>query len=196
LGTADLSLYEMVGAYGTYANKGVYTQPLFVSRIEDKNGNLLATFTPKRNEAINEKTAFLMLEMLQGVVKRGTAVRLWSENYPYQINAEIAAKTGTTQNQSDGWFMGITPNLVAGVWTGAEDRATHFDGISLGQGANMALPIWALFMNKVYEDGTLGITKEDRFEKPADYAGESDCIDISDTSESESNSHVIDDEIY
>lgn len=196
LGTADLSLYEMVGAYGTYANKGVYTQPMFVSRIEDKNGNFLASFTPKRNEAINERTAFLMLEMLQGVVKKGTAVRLWADSYPYKIHAEIAAKTGTTQNQSDGWFMGITPNLVAGVWTGAEDRSTHFDGISLGQGANMALPIWALFMNKVYEDGTLGITKEDKFEKPADYAGESDCIDISDSSDSESNSHVIDDEIY
>ena len=182
LGVADLSLYEMVGAYSTYANKGVYTQPIFVTRIEDKNGNILSTFSPKKNEAIHEKTAYSMLNMLEGVYKKGTAVRLWSENYPYQINAQVGAKTGTTQNQSDGWFMGITPNLVSGVWTGAEDRSIHFDGISLGQGANMALPIWALFMNKVYEDSTLGVYKSDRFEKPIDYIEPDDCIDISDIS--------------
>lgn len=176
LGVADLTLYEMVGAYSSYANKGVYTQPIFVTRIEDKNGNLLATFTPKMNEAISEKTAYLMIDMLKGVANKGTAVRL--RNDTYQIFSEVAAKTGTTQNQSDGWFIGITPNLVSGVWTGAEDRATHFDGLSLGQGANMALPIWAIFMNKVYNDGTLGVTREDVFEKPADFIDLPDCADI------------------
>ncbi len=183
LGTADLTLYEMVGAYSTFANKGVYTQPIFVTRIEDKNGNLLATFLPTKNEALNEKTAYLMIEMLKGVVNKGTAIRLRGEYY--NIHAEIAAKTGTTQNQSDGWFMGITPNLVAGVWTGAEDRAAHFDGINLGQGANMALPIWGIFMNKVYKDGTLGVTQDDLFEKPADYAGDFDCVDVQDGTDSD-----------
>ncbi|HAZ03091.1 MAG TPA: penicillin-binding protein [Marinilabiliales bacterium] len=189
LGVADLSLYEMVGAYSSFANKGVYTQPVFVTRIEDKNGNLLATFTPRKNEAINEKTAYLMIDMLKGVANKGTAVRL--RNDTYQIYSEVAAKTGTTQNQSDGWFIGITPNLVSGVWTGAEDRATHFDGLSLGQGANMALPVWAIFMNKVYNDGTLGITREDTFEKPADYVETPECVDILGEDESgESNEEI------
>ncbi len=190
LGTADLSLYEMVGAYGTYANKGVYTQPIFVSRIEDKNGNILATFTPRKKEAIDEKTAYLMVEMLEGVYQNGTAVRLWSDNYPYKIHAQIAAKTGTTQNQSDGWFMGVVPNLVTGVWTGAEDRSIHFDGLHLGQGANMALPVWALYMNKVYNDSTLHIYKSDKFEKPADFVEPDDCIDVSDISTKNSDSGI------
>lgn len=179
LGVADLSLYEMVGAYATYANKGVYTEPIFVTRIEDKNGNILAQFSPSRKEAISEKTAFLMLELLQGVYQKGTAVRLWSKHYPYQINAEIAAKTGTTQNQSDGWFMGVVPKLVTGVWTGAEDRATHFDGIALGQGANTALPIWGIYMNKIYNDSTLNIYKNDIFERPENFNETFDCIDLS-----------------
>lgn len=179
LGVADLSLFEMVGAYATYANKGVYTKPIFVTRIEDKNGNILAQFSPSRKEAISEKTAFLMLQMLQGVYQKGTAVRLWSQHYPYQINAEIAAKTGTTQNQSDGWFIGIVPKLVTGVWTGAEDRATHFDGIALGQGANMALPIWGIYMNKIYNDSTLNIYKSDVFERPENFNETFDCIDLS-----------------
>ncbi len=179
LGVADLSLCEMVGAYSTFANKGVYTQPIFVTRIEDKNGNLLASFQPTKKEAISEKTAFLMLELLKGVYRQGTAVRLRSENHPYKIHAEIAAKTGTTQNQSDGWFMGVTPNLVTGVWTGAEDRATHFDGIYYGQGANMALPIWGLYMNKVYNDSTLNIYKSDKFERPSGFNKVFNCIDLS-----------------
>lgn len=185
LGVADLTLYEMVGAYSTYANKGVYIKPAFVTRIEDKNGNILATFQPVKREAISERTAYLMLELLKGVYQRGTAVRLWADSYPYKIHANIAAKTGTTQNQSDGWFIGITPNLVGGVWTGAEDRATHFDGLRQGQGANMALPVWALFMNKVYEDQTLGITKQDNFEAPADFNETFDCVDIADPQSSE-----------
>jgi len=178
LGVADLTLYEMTGAYSTFANKGVYVQPIFVTRIEDKNGNVLANFQPIRKEAISEKTAHLMINLLQGVYKNGSALRLWTENYPYQIDANIAAKTGTTQNQSDGWFMGITPNLVTGVWTGAEDRATHFDGIHLGQGANMALPIWAHYMIKIYNDSTLNIYKSDDFEKPAGFNEVFDCIDL------------------
>jgi penicillin-binding protein 1A len=188
LGTADLTLYEMVGAYSTFANKGVYTQPIFVTRIEDKNGNVLATFTPNKNEAINEKTAYLMIEMLKGVANRGTATRL--RNDTYKIYSEIAAKTGTTQNQSDGWFMGITPNLVAGVWTGAEERSIHFDGITLGQGANMALPIWGLFMNKVYNNGELGITRADKFIKPDGFNVNFDCVDISSISGNNSDSEI------
>lgn len=193
LGVADITLEEMVGAYGTYANKGVYVKPWYVNRIEDKNGNVLATFSPKRSEAISENTAALMLNMLQGVYKHGTAVRLWSDNYPYKIHANIAAKTGTTQNQSDGWFMGITPKLVTGVWTGAEDRATHFDGIYLGQGANMALPIWALYMNKIYADSSLNIAKEDDFEMPENFQ-EYDCVDITDGNEEDDSGNYYFDE--
>lgn len=196
LGTADLTLYEMVGAYGTFANKGVYTQPIFVTKIEDKNGNVLAEFLPKKKEAINEETAYLMLSMLEGVYRRGTATRLWTDSYPYQIDAQIGAKTGTTQNQSDGWFMGVTPNLVSGVWTGAEDRDIHFDGIFLGQGANMALPIWGLYMNKIYNDSTLGIYKSDKFEVPADFNLKFDCDDIMDPSESNEGTDFVDPELF
>ena len=119
-----------------------------------------------------------MLTLLEEVANRGTATRL--RNDTYRIYSQVAAKTGTTQNQSDGWFMGITPNLVAGVWTGAEDRSTHFDGLSLGQGANMALPIWALFMNKVYQDSTLGILPSDKFEEPLGFNPKFDCKDVVD----------------
>ncbi len=197
LGVADLSLYEMVGAYSTYANKGVYTQPIFVTRIEDKNGNVLASFQPQRNEAISENTAYLMLELLQGVVERGTGVRLHSEHYPYQIHANIGGKTGTTQNQSDGWFMGVTPNLVTGVWTGAEDRATHFDGISLGQGANMALPIWAWYMKDVYADEELNIKESDTFEAPEVGNFDFDCLDIADhTNGSSDGEENVEEELF
>jgi penicillin-binding protein 1A len=173
LGTPDISLYEMVGAYSTFANKGVFIKPIFVTRIEDKNGNVLATFTPQKTEAISERTAYLMLELLRGVVQRGTSIRLLTK---YELYNEIAAKTGTTNNHSDGWFMGITPNLVSGVWVGGEERSIHFQTITLGQGANMALPIWALFMQKVYADSELGISTEDVFEKPIqDLTIEIDC---------------------
>lgn len=194
LGVADLTLAEMVGAYTTYANKGVYADPVFVTRIEDKNGNILASFQTVKREAISENTAALMLELLQGVVRRGTSVRLWSDNYPYKIKAQIAAKTGTTQNQSDGWFIGITPKLVTGVWTGAEDRATHFDGITLGQGANMALPIWAIFMNKVYQDNDLNISESDIFELPYGFNAEFNCIDIADPNSNDNNKTNYDEE--
>jgi len=180
LGTPDITLYEMVGAYSTFANKGVFIKPIFVTRIEDKNGNVLATFTPQKTEAISERTAYLMLELLKGVVQRGTSIRLMTT---YEMYNEIAAKTGTTDNQSDGWFMGITPNLVSGVWVGGEERSIHFETITLGQGANMALPIWALFMQKVYDDQELGISQDDTFDKPIqDLTIEIDC-DHDDTEE-------------
>ena len=159
LGTFDLSVYEMVGAYSTFSNKGVWVEPIFVTKIEDKNGVLLEKFIPESNEAMSEKTADVMVRLLQGVVdgvysptankKSGTGVRL---RFKYGFTNEIGGKTGTTQNHSDGWFMGITPNLVTGVWTGCEDRSVHFRDITTGQGANMALPIFAEYMQRVYAD--------------------------------------------
>jgi len=158
LGSCDLSLYEMTGAMSVFANKGVYIEPTFITRIEDKNGNLLQSFIPKKQEAISEETAYLMIQLMRGVVEVGTGVRL---RYKYGFENPIAGKTGTSQNQSDGWFMGITPDLVTGIWVGCEDRAAHFRTIQLGQGANMALPIWALYMQKVYADPSLHITMRD-----------------------------------
>lgn len=169
LGTFDLSVYEMVGAYSTFSNKGVWTEPLIVSRIEDKNGVVLQEFTPKTTEAMSAQTADLMVRMLQGVVdgvenpedgkKKGTGVRL---RFRYQFENEIGGKTGTTQNNSDGWFMGITPNLVTGVWSGNEDRSVRFRTTYYGQGANMALPVWAEYMQRVYADTLeLGIYPEE-----------------------------------
>lgn len=162
LGSADLKLSEMVGAMNTFASKGVYVEPIFITRIEDKNGNTIAHFSPKRNEAMNEHTAFLMLELMKGVIKHGTGRRL---GWKYGFNHPIAGKTGTTNNQSDGWFMGIVPELTTGVWVGCEDRSAHFRSLTLGQGANMSLPIWALYMQKIYADPSLNFKKGD-FEKP------------------------------
>lgn len=162
LGSADLSLYEMTGAFNTFSNHGVYVEPIFITRIEDKHGNIVERFIPEKEEAMSEQTAYLMIELLKGVVQYGTGIRL---RYTYGFQNPIAGKTGTTNNQSDGWFMGITPDLTTGVWVGAEDRAAHFRTITLGQGANMALPIWALYMQKIYADESLGISQGD-FEKP------------------------------
>ncbi len=162
LGTPDISLYEMVGAMATFANKGVHLKPIFITRIEDKNGNVLERFAPESNEAMSEETAYLMLSLMKGVVESGTGTRL---RYTYGLTNPIAGKTGTTQNQSDGWFMGITPKLVTGVWVGAEDRSVHFRTITEGQGANMALPIWALFMKDVYANKNIGLYMGD-FEAP------------------------------
>jgi len=163
LGTADLSVYEMTGAYSAFANKGVYVEPIFITRIEDKNGNVLQTFSPKTEEAVSEETAYLMIMLMKGVVEAGTGVSI---RYTYKLTNPIAGKTGTTQNQSDGWFMGVTPYLVTGVWVGCEDRSIHFRSIAQGQGAHMALPIWAKYMQKVYADKSLAVKKDD-FEKPA-----------------------------
>jgi penicillin-binding protein 1A len=172
-GTSDVTLYEMVGAYSTYANKGVYIEPVFVTRIEDKNGNVLSTFQPKQSEAISEKAAYLMMDLLRGVVDAGTAT--YRIRRVYEIEAQMGGKTGTTQNHSDGWYMGLTPKLVGGVWVGGDDRSIHFDQMSLGQGANMALPIYGIFMQKVYADSSLGILPSDVFEKPPDFNLVLDC---------------------
>jgi penicillin-binding protein 1A len=162
LGTCDVSLYEMVGAYCTFANKGVWTEPTYYTRIEDKNGNVLQEFVPRKVEAMSEETAYLMLDLMKGVAKFGTGARLYGQ---YKFTTPIAGKTGTTQNQSDGWFMGITPELVSGSWVGCEDRVVHFRTLELGQGARTAMPIWALYMQKVFADSTLKVSKGD-FERP------------------------------
>jgi penicillin-binding protein 1A len=172
LGTPDISVYEMVGAYGTFANKGVWTEPIFITRIEDKNGVVLQEFVPRKVEALSEETAYVTLNLLKGVVEIGTGMRL---RFRYGLSNPIAGKTGTTQNQSDGWFMGVTPELVSGVWVGCEDRSIHFRTTNLGQGANTALPIWALYMKKVYADETLKISTGD-FEPPLEKLSiELDC---------------------
>lgn len=175
LGTPDISLFEMVGAYGTYANKGVYTRPFFVTRIEDKHGNVISTFQPARHDAIDEQTAYLMINLLQGVVDNGTGIRLRFNEVYGRIEGPIAGKTGTTQNHSDGWFMGVTPQLAAGAWTGGELRSIHFDNIRLGQGSNMALPIWGRFMKKVYADQTLEYKPDHEFEKPENFMINLNC---------------------
>ncbi len=156
----------------TFANRGVYIKPIFVTKIEDKNGNVLERFAPEKKEAMDVITAYKMIELMKGVVESGTSIRL---RYKYGFRNPVAGKTGTTQNQSDGWFMGIVPDLTTGIWVGAEDRSVHFRTITLGQGANMALPIWALYMKKVYADPSLGIGKGD-FKKPLkDISIEFDC---------------------
>lgn len=162
LGTPDISLYEMTGAMSTYANTGIFIQPLFITRIEDKHGNVVAQFVPHQNEAISEETAYLMIGLMKGVVESGTGARLRGT---YGLTNPIAGKTGTTQSNSDGWFMGLTPDLVTGVWVGGDDRSIRFRSTALGQGANMALPIWALYMKKVFADNSLQISKGD-FDKP------------------------------
>ena len=168
VGPADISLWEMVAAYNTFPSKGVYIAPLFVTRIEDSQGNVISEFTTRKREAIGESTAYLMVNLMQGVVQGGTASRL---RYRYNLMGDIAGKTGTTNDNSDGWFIGYTPTIVAGVWTGGEDRQVHFQSTSLGQGANMSLPTWGLFMQKVLADGTLGVTAADKFTAPAGVDG-------------------------
>ena len=178
LGTPDLSVYEMVAAYSTFANQGVYTKPVMVTHIEDKNGTILFQHSPKTKDVLSEEVAYVTVKLMEGVTQFGSGQRLrhsaakdqivYKEivtGYPYEFTNPIAGKTGTTQNQSDGWFMGIVPNLVTGVWVGGEDRSIHFEKIAYGQGATMALPIWGQFMKEVYLKPELGISKED-FIKP------------------------------
>ena len=172
VGPADISVMEMVSAYNTYPSRGVYVNPMFVTRIEDNAGNVLANFAPRKREAISESTAYLMVNLMQGVVNEGTSVRLRSRYVP---QGALAGKTGTTNDQSDGWFIGYTPNLTAGVWVGAEDRQVHFETLAMGQGANMALPIWGIFMKKVFEDGTLGVKTTDQFIAPSGWSLSLDC---------------------
>ena len=172
VGSADISVYDMVAAYNTFPSRGVYVSPIFVTRIEDNNGNVIGEFTNPKREAVSDYTAYLMANLMQGVVNSGTGVRLRAK---YALKGEIAGKTGTTNDQSDGWFIGYTPSLTAGVWVGAEDRQVHFESLSLGGGSNMALPIWGLFMQKVLADGTLGVYETDRFVAPPGVSLNLDC---------------------
>jgi penicillin-binding protein 1A len=163
LGTPDISVFEMVGANSTFANKGTYIQPTFITRIEDKNGKVLEEFIPKSDEVFSEEKAYVMVQLMQGVVQYGTGTALRGPKY--KLNNQIAGKTGTTQHNADGWFMGLTPDLVAGAWVGGEDRSIHFNSIADGQGATMALPIWGSFFRKVYNDKKLKVGKGD-FPRP------------------------------
>ncbi|MBL6592028.1 MAG: transglycosylase domain-containing protein [Flavobacteriaceae bacterium] len=206
LGTPDLSVYEMVGAYGAFANKGIYVKPIMVTKIEDKNGTIIYQSKPETRDVLSEESSYVTLKLLEGVTKFGSGARLRHNipedernyvynnvvtGYPYKFQNAIAGKTGTTQNQSDGWFIGMVPNLVTGVWVGGEDRSVHFKDIAFGQGATMSLPIWGLFMNKCYEDEELSISKED-FDEPESLSIELDCSKIL-PDESESDESDIND---
>jgi len=183
LGSVELSLMEMTSAYATFANKGLRVEPNMLLRIEDKNGAVLADFVPKTKEVLSEESSYVILELLKGVTTAGSGARLRTSEhtykdlitgFPYEFTNPIAGKTGTTQNHTDGWFIGVVPNLATGVWTGGEDRAVHFKNIAQGQGATMSLPTWALFMKKIYADPTLNVSQED-FEKPAYIGVNTNC---------------------
>ncbi|MBT8179108.1 MAG: penicillin-binding protein [Eudoraea sp.] len=193
LGTPDFNVYEMVGAYGTFANQGVYVKPVMVTRIEDKNGTVLYEYTPETKDVLSKEVAYTMIKLMEGVTEGGSGTRLRHTSqaeetvykeiitgYPYEFQNPIAGKTGTTQNQSDGWFMGMVPNLVTGVWVGGEDRSTHFKSIVYGQGASMALPIWALYMKQNYANEELGISQEE-FEAPEEMTIITDCAKVRDS---------------
>ncbi|MDR3127447.1 MAG: transglycosylase domain-containing protein [Tannerellaceae bacterium] len=168
LGTPDVSVGEMVSGYTVFAGRGLRTSPVYVTRIEDGNGNVITSFRTQKSEVLSEEATYKMLHMLRGVIDHGTGIRL---RFRYNIKAEMGGKTGTTQNHSDGWFMGVTPNLVSGCWVGGEDRSIHFDGLAMGQGANMALPIYGLFIQKVYADSTLtNYNETDTFDIPLEYS--------------------------
>ena len=166
LGPCEVSVAEMVSAYTTFANNGIRVSPMFVTRIEDNEGNVISTFQPRMNEVISSTSAYKMLVELMAVVDEGTAGRL---RYKFDMKGEIGGKTGTTNNNSDAWFMGFTPQLVTGVWVGGEDRDIHFDSTQMGQGATMALPIWAYYMKKVYRDTRLPYRPDATFDVPADF---------------------------
>ncbi|MCH2489952.1 MAG: transglycosylase domain-containing protein [Flavobacteriales bacterium] len=187
LGTPDVSLYEMVGAYSVFANEGVYVKPTLISRIEDKNGTVLYQSVPETKDVISDESAYVTVSLMEGVTQSGSGARLrgtWATTnkfynevvtgYPYDFKNPIAGKTGTTQNNSDGWFMGMVPNLVTGVWVGGDDRATHFASTRYGQGATMALPIWAIYMKKCYEDEALNISTGS-FNRPSNLSIQTDC---------------------
>ena len=192
LGTPDLSVYEMVGAYGAFANKGIYVEPIMVTKIEDKNGTIIYQSKPNTKDVISEESSYVTLKLLEGVTKFGSGARLRHNiaeeernyvynnvvtGYPYEFENDIAGKTGTTQNQSDGWFIGMVPNLVTGIWVGGEDRSIHFKEIAFGQGATMSLPIWALYMNKCYSDEEINVSKES-FQEPEVLNIELDCSKV------------------
>lgn len=176
LGSAELTVYEMVGAMSTFANGGIYIKPELIVRIEDKTGRIIKDYRPESREVVNEYVAYTMIDLMKGVTDRGTGK--WVRTR-YGINAEVASKTGTTNDNSDGWFIGITPNLVTGVWVGCEDRFAHFRSTALGQGAATSLPIWSYYMQDVYKNGkTFGVTADDKFEKPDDIDEKWDCSSL------------------
>ncbi len=191
LGVSEMNVYEMVGAYGAFANQGVYVKPVLVTRIEDKNGTVLYEYTPVTKDVLSKDVAYAMVDLMKGVTQGGSGTRLrtsgvnkWKKEYdeiitgyPYGFKNPIAGKTGTTQNNSDGWFMGMVPNLVTGVWVGGEDRATHFKSVTYGQGASMALPIWGLYMKKNYANKEIGVSDK-AFPKPKDMSINTDCKKI------------------
>lgn len=187
LGTPDVSVYEMVGAYSTFANEGVYVEPILIQRIEDKNGTVLYQNVPKTKDVISNETAYVTVSLMEGVTQSGSGSRLRGTGregsaiyknavtgYPYNFTNPIAGKTGTTQNNSDGWFMGMVPNLVTGVWVGGDDRATHFSSTGYGQGATMALPIWGMYMKSCYADKDLDVSTGS-FKRPPNLSIETDC---------------------
>ena len=187
LGSADMSVFEMVSAYSTFVNEGVYVTPVIVTRIEDKNGTVLYQHTPNARDVLSKETAYVTVNLMEGVTQGGSGTRLrgtWAggselykravTGYPYDFKNPIAGKTGTTQNQSDGWFMGMVPNLVTGVWVGGEHRSIHFPTITYGQGATMALPIWGIYMKKVYGDPNLDVSSGE-FPRPDNLSIETNC---------------------
>lgn len=195
VGPCDISPFEMVSAFNSFPSRGVQIDPIFVTRIEDNRGNVLSNFAASKREAISEESAYLMVNLMQGVVNEGTAGRLRSV---YQLTGQLAGKTGTTNDQSDGWFIGYTPKITAGVWVGAEDRQVHFESLALGGGSNMALPIWGIFMKKVLEDGTLGISSNDVFVKPPGFELDLRCTggddDNSSVSVGNTDTQVVEDD--
>lgn len=195
VGPCDISPFEMVSAFNSFPSRGVQIDPIFVTRIEDNRGNVLSNFAASKREAISEESAYLMVNLMQGVVNEGTAGRLRSV---YKLAGQLAGKTGTTNDQSDGWFIGYTPKITAGVWVGAEDRQVHFESLALGGGSNMALPIWGIFMKKVIEDGTLGISSNDVFVKPPGFELDLRCTggddDNSSVSVGNTDTQVVEDD--
>ncbi len=200
LGTEDMSLFEMVSAYSTFVNEGVYVKPVIVNRIEDKNGTVLYQHVPQTRDVLNKEAAYVTVNLLEGVTQYGSGVRLRGTyakefdhykrgvtGYPYDFKNPIAGKTGTTQNQSDGWFMGMVPNLVTGVWVGAEDRAVHFPSLTYGQGATMALPIWGMYMKDLYADEELDVSQE-AFPKPDNLSIATDCEQYNQENQSQTDS--------
>ena len=195
LGAVEITVHDMVAAYSTFANEGIYIKPQFITRIEDKNGVVIYEPSPDSHDVLNKDIAFAVIKLLEGVTESGSGARLRTQGggngynrvtgYPYMFTNPIAGKTGTTQNQSDGWFMGMVPNLCTGVWVGCEDRSARFHGITYGQGATAALPIWGIFMKKCYADKTLSISKSD-FERPKNLSIKVDCwVPVKDTTDTE-----------
>jgi penicillin-binding protein 1A len=184
LGAVDVTVQDMVAAYSTFANEGVYIKPQFITRIEDKSGVVIYEPIPESHDVLNKDVAFAVIKLLEGVTEGGSGARLRTQGggsgsnrwtgYPYSFTNPIAGKTGTTQNQSDGWFMGMVPNLVTGVWVGCEDRSAHFKSIAYGQGATAALPVWAYFMKLCYADQNLKVSKSD-FDRPPNLSIKVDC---------------------